>query len=280
MTVELAKETGGRPRRLPVPPNPRAARFWIVGGVVVAVLVAAHVLAWVKTGSSVKELVTGVKGMWDFVEDAVPPATDWHRVVQPGLKACGETLAIGLLGTTLSIPTSLVLALLGARTVTGNPVCQIARAVMSFLRAVPDLIWALIFITAVGLGPFPGVLALIVHNSGVMGKLWSEAMEEIDQGPVEALRSAGASSAQTAAHVVLPSVVPQFVGLLLYRFDVNVRTSLVLGLVGAGGVGFLINQAISYFAFDEVLTYILMVLVMIVVVDVVSGVVRRRLSDA
>ena len=146
-----------------------------------------------------------------------------------------------MLGTTLSIPFELLLAVLGSRTTSRNPVVyQLARGVMSLLRAVPDVVFALIFVTAVGLGPFPGVLALIVHNAGVMGKLWSEAMEETDHGPVEALR--------------------------------------VVGLVGAGGIGLLINQSIQLFQFDAMFTYILQVLVMIIAVDLISIAVRRRLA--
>lgn len=188
------------------------------------------------------------------------------------------TLWIGLLGTTVSIPFALGLAVLGARNTTPNAIVyQVARSILSFFRAVPDVVFALIFVTAVGLGPFAGVLALICHNTGVMGKLWSEAME-IDQGPVDALRTNGAGRVQVVSHAVLPAVVPQFVGLMLYRFDVNVRSSLVLGLVGAGGVGFLINKSIKTFQFDEMLTYILIVLVLIVAVDLASAAIRRRLA--
>src|SRR5262249_56740892 len=119
------------------------------------------------------------------------------------LGQCLVTLSIGLLGTTLSIPFALLLGLLGSRTTSKNVmVYQLARALMSFFRAIPSFIWGLIYVTAVGLGAFPGVLAIITHNMGVMGKLWSEAMDETDQGPVEALRSTGASPAQTAIHAV------------------------------------------------------------------------------
>ena len=135
----------------------------------------------------------------------------------------------------------------------------------------PDIVFALIFVTAVGLGPFAGVLALICHNTGVMGKLWAESMEESDAGPQEALRTAGANRIQQVANATLPMVVPQFVGLLLYRFDVNVRSSLVLGLVGAGGIGLLINQSIKSFRFDAMLTHIIIVLVLIIVVDQFSA---------
>jgi phosphonate transport system permease protein len=269
----------GTVARLAVPPRRNRNVVWGVGLAVTAAVVGVHIYAFMVTDFSAQALVTGWEGMVRFVGEATPPVTTWETVVKPGIEACGVTLAIGLLGTTLSIPFSLAFAVLGARTTSRNPVVyQVARAIMSFFRAVPDVVFALVFVTAVGLGPFAGVLALICHNTGVMGKLWSEAMEEVDQGPVEALRVAGASNAQTAAHVVLPSVVPQCVGLLLYRFDVNVRSSLVLGLVGAGGIGFLINQSIQLFRFDEMMTYILMVLVLVVVVDLVSVGVRRLLA--
>lgn len=266
-------------RRLAVPPKRRGLGSTVTAVIVIAALVAAHVWGWNTTEFSLTQLAAGWQGMVGFLSDAFPMDLDWETVVLPGLQACGVTLAIGLMGTTLSIPSSLILAVLGSRATSRNPVVyQVARAIMSFFRAVPDIVFALIFVTAVGLGPFAGVLALILHNTGVMAKLWSEAMEEMDQGPVRALRVAGASSAQITTHVVIPSVIPQFTGLLLYRFDVNVRSSLVLGLVGAGGIGFLINQSISLFKFDQMMTYIFMVLILVIVVDVVSGMIRKRLN--
>ena len=266
------------PRR-PVPARPRRPRARAVGGLVAAVLVAAHVVAWQATDISVTALVDGWRGMASFLAEAIPPdlAPD---VLGESVSAAAVTLWIGLLGTTFSVPASLVLALLAARgTSPAEWVYQAARALLSFLRAVPDVVFALIFVTAVGLGPFPGVLALVCHNVGVMGKLWAEALEDADPGPAQALRSAGAGRIQVAAHALLPAVTPQLVGLLLYRFDVNVRSSLVLGLVGAGGIGFLINQSIQLFQFDEMLTHILVVLVLIVAVDQLSALVRRRLGN-
>ena len=147
----------------------------------------------------------------------------------------------------------------------------------SNMVAVPDIVFALIFVTAVGLGPFAGVMALILHNTGVMGKLWAEAVEEIDDGPQIALRTAGANRVQQVCHAILPMSMANLVGLLLYRFDVNVCSSLVLGLVGAGGIGLLINRSIKTFQFDEMLTYIIMVLVLVIVVDQLSAWLRRHL---
>ncbi|MET9558012.1 phosphonate ABC transporter, permease protein PhnE [Streptomyces sp. NPDC006645] len=265
-------------RRLPVPPRPRVPRTLAIGLLVTSAVVAAHIVAWRATDVSFGALAEGWRGMADFLAEAVPPDLSWG-VLEPSLSAALVTLWIGLLGTTLSVPFSLVLALLAARgTAPSGSVYQAARSVLSFLRAVPDVVFALVFVTAVGLGPFPGVLALVCHNVGVMGKLWAEALEDADPGPAQALRSAGAGRVQVAVHALLPTVAPQLAGLLLYRFDVNVRSSLVLGLVGAGGIGFLINQSIRLFKFDEMLTHILVVVVLIVLVDRLSAAVRSRLT--
>lgn len=266
-------------RRVPVPPRRRDPRTLVVAATVVVVLLVVHVIAWRTTEMSFATLLGGADGMAEFLTEAVPPDLSW-AVLGPSLQGALVTLWIGLLGTTLSIPFALVLALAAARGTAPGPVTyQVARGLLSFLRAVPDVVFALVFVTAVGLGPFPGVLALVLHNIGVMGKLWAETVEDADPGPPTALRSAGAGRLQVAVHALLPSVTPQLVGLLLYRFDVNVRSSLVLGLVGAGGIGFLINQSIQLFRFDEMLTHILVVLVLIVAVDQLSALVRRRLGS-
>lgn len=265
----------GRPRL-----DPPTRRFggWQLGTAVV-VIVLLHVVAIRETEFSLVTLAEGREGMMNFLSEAFPPDLSWSETLLPGLQATGITLWIGLLGTTLSIPTSAILAVLASRTTTPHPVVyQVSRAILSFLRAVPDIVFALIFVTAVGLGPFPGVLALIFHNTGVMAKLWSEAIEEIDPGPSEALRTVGASRTQIVANATFPQVIPQLFGLLLYRFDVNVRSSLVLGLVGAGGIGLLINQSIKSFQFDAMLTHILIVLVLIIAVDLFSAGVRKKLA--
>lgn len=275
---ERRAATGRRDRRVPVPRDPRApyrAGSW---GVIILVLVALHLIAFQATDFRPEALVTGARGMWGFLTEAIPPDLS-AEVLSGGAAGALTTLWIGLLGTTMSIPFALLLAVLGARTTAPNRfVYQVARAIMSFFRAVPDIVFALIFVTAVGLGPFAGVLALICHNMGVMGKLWSEAMEDVDPGPEQALRTAGASRWQVVVNATIPSVLPQLTGLLLYRFDVNVRSSLVLGLVGAGGIGLLINKSIKTFQFDEMMTYLLIVLLLIIAVDQASAWIRKRLA--
>jgi phosphonate transport system permease protein len=261
-------------------PPPRV-RVWTRAGVVTMIvlagLLAAHVIAWRKTGISISAFVHGYHGMVSFISEAWPPDLS-HTTVSDAVSAAFITLWMALLGTTFALPVALLLAIPASRLTTPNALAyQGARTLLSFLRAVPDVVFALIFVTAVGLGPFPGVLAIALHTIGVLGKLFSEAIEEMERGPLEALAVAGASRTQLVQHAVLPTVLPTFVGLTLYRFDVNVRASLVLGLVGAGGIGFLINQSIQEFRFDTMLTDILVVLVLVVAADLLSAFVRKRL---
>ncbi len=278
MTDTLTRADAHSPRSLPVPRDPRTpyrAGSWVV---ILTVLVVLHWLAFQATDFKPEKLVTGATGMWNFLSEAIPPNVS-PDVVRAGLEGALTTLWIGLLGTTVSVPFALLLAVFGARTTSPNKFTyQVARGILSFFRAVPDIVFALIFVTAVGLGPFAGVLALICHNTGVMGKLWSEAMEDVDPGPEQALRTAGASRWQVVANATIPGVLPQLTGLLLYRFDVNVRSSLVLGLVGAGGIGLLINKSIKTFQFDEMMTYLIIILVVIVLVDLASAWIRKRLQ--
>lgn len=260
-----------------IPKRPKA-RLWIGWITAIAVTVLVHAIAVNSTEFYVEKLIDGWSNMVAFFKDAFPPNFDMDGVVKPGFEGLLTTLWIGLLGTTFSVPLAFVLSLGAAETVTPHrAVYHACRSVLSFLRAVPDIVFALIFVTAVGLGPFAGVMALILHNTGVMGKLWAEAVEEIDDGPQIALRTAGANRAQQVCHAILPMSMANLVGLLLYRFDVNVRSSLVLGLVGAGGIGLLINRSIKTFQFDEMLTYIIMVLVLVIVVDQLSAWLRRHL---
>lgn len=273
------KNSDGRARRMDVPRDPRTAgraTSWVTLAVV---LLALHWFAFQATDFRVDALVTGANGMARFISEAFPPDMSSETLVK-GIEGALTTLWIGLLGTTLSVPFALLLAVFAARTTTPNAFTfQVARGILSFFRAVPDIVFALIFVTAVGLGPFAGVLALICHNTGVMGKLWAEAMEDIDPGPEQALRTAGASRWQVVSNATIPGVLPQLTGLLLYRFDVNVRSSLVLGLVGAGGIGLLINKAIKTFQFNEMLTYLIIILIVIVAVDLLSGWIRKRLQQ-
>ena len=221
----------------------------------------------VKLAQGMPDLVYLVSGMFPPEVATLPEVS----------LAALETLQMALVGTALAALVSVPLAFLAARNVTPNVVLyHVTRAFVVFTRAVPDLVFALIFVAAVGLGPFPGTLALAIHSIGMLGKLYAETIEEIDAGQVEALKSTGAGPLQVLAFGVVPQVLPSFVGLTLYRWDINIRSSVVLGLVGAGGIGFLLTNAMRLFKYQEVLTILLFVFVIVLIVEQTSSYIRAK----
>lgn len=155
-----------------------------------------------------------------------------------------------------------------------------SRSVLNSLRAVPELVWALIFVVAVGLGPFPGVLALAAHSTGVLGKLYADLFESVDQSLVEAGRSTGASDLAVLLFVRLPSMLPVLVSYTLFRWECNMRAATLLGFVGAGGIGSQLTISMKLFQYNEVLTLIASILLLVVLVDLVGQVVRARLLES
>ncbi len=152
-----------------------------------------------------------------------------------------------------------------------------AKAVLNLLRTIPHLVWALILVFAVGLGPFPGMLALGMHTGGVLGRLFGEVMENVATQPIEALQATGASRLQILVYGILPQVLPECVGYTLYRWEVNIREAIILGYVGAGGLGQQIQIAISLFLEHRLLTLIIAIYLIVAVVDALSASLRHRL---
>jgi phosphonate transport system permease protein len=151
-----------------------------------------------------------------------------------------------------------------------------AKLMLNVLRTIPEIVWALIFVFAVGLGPFPGALALGCHTGGVLGKLFGEVLEDVDPHPLETLQAGGARRAAILFYGVLPQAWPQFLAYTLYRWEVNIRAAAVLGFVGAGGLGQRIHIAISLFLEHQLLTLILAIYVMVTLVDALSAFLRRQ----
>lgn len=237
----------------------------------VAVLGQAVAVARVQPG----ELITGASGMADILRRSIPP--DFQHL-QPALAGALETVDIALLGTIVAVIVSVPLAVLAAENVTPSRGLYLAaRGIIGVTRAVPDLVWALIFVTAVGLGPFPGVLALSVHSIGMLGRLFAESIEDIDMGPIEALTITGAHPVQIVSHAIVPGLLPALVGITLYRFDENVRSSLVLGFVGAGGIGFLMLTAMNLFQYRQVATLLILTYVLVIGVERISALIRARI---
>jgi phosphonate transport system permease protein len=192
-----------------------------------------------------------------------------------------ETIYLAFIGTALSLILALPLSFLGARNLmSGNAFLRaiygLVRVLFSVLRSVEVLIVAVIAVAAVGIGPFAGVLALAIHGVGALGKLYSEAIESIEHGPIEAIRSTGANDLQTVVYGVVPQVVPQFIAFTLYRWDINVRMATVIGLVGGGGIGYQLIQYMNLLQWRQAATAIWLIAGVVMLMDYASAVIREK----
>jgi phosphonate transport system permease protein len=266
----IALETRER-RSFQAPQSRRALPFL---GVLVFLVVLGQ--AALVVHARPQDLISGAHGMADILRRSFPP--DFDKIGDTFWPAL-ETLDIALFGTTAAVIMALPLAVLAARNTTpARPVYVIARGIIALCRAVPDLVWALLFVTAVGLGPFPGALAVSVHSIGMLGRLFSEVVEDMDMGTVEALTMSGASRLQVFSHAVVPSVLPSLLGIALYRLDENIRASLVLGFVGAGGLGFQLLTAMNLFQYRTVSLLLLVTFLIVMVAERFSAFLRARIA--
>lgn len=151
-----------------------------------------------------------------------------------------------------------------------------ARGILNGLRAIPELIMGIIFVAAVGFGALPGVLALGLHSIGMVGKFFAESIEHADTSPIEAARAAGATPLQVIMHGILPQVLPQMADVSIYRWEYNFRASTVIGMVGAGGIGFELMGLLRLMQYQDVFAILLVILVMVTIVDNLSGYLRKR----
>ena len=238
--------------------------------------VALVVLAWAAwdTGADPGRLVRGVPWLLDFVRRMLPPDL---RVLPAALAGAVTTVEIALLGTAVAAVLALPLGFVSARNVAAPPLFHAARAALNFLRSVDTLVYALVFVAAVGLGPFPGVLAVIAYTTTSLAKLYSEAIEGIERGPVDAVTATGATRAQILRYGVLPQVLPLFLSYVLYRLETNIRAATVLGFVGAGGIGFYLQTYLRMIDYPAASTVLLVTVLMVMGVDFVSSRLRQRL---
>ncbi|RZL05068.1 MAG: phosphonate ABC transporter, permease protein PhnE, partial [Rubrivivax sp.] len=256
--------------------RPQGRAGWL--GYAATALALGWLLQWSAAGSQMSwaELARGMPQIGDFLARSVPP--DWSilsRLWQPAI----ETLQIAIWGTLLSIVLALPLSFIAANNLHGWHALRIAvRQFLNVVRSINELILALVFVSAVGLGPFPGVLALALHGMGMLGKFFAENIEEIDRGPLEALRSAGASQLQVIAFGVVPQVITAWIGVILYRFEVNLRSATVLGMVGAGGLGFELVSSLKLFRYQETATCIVVITLMVIAADLLSNWLRSRIQ--
>ncbi len=221
-----------------------------------------------------QRLTEGIPAIFTLVTESVPPdfadAFKW-------LKPLADTLAMSVAGTCLAVAVSLPLALLACPTTSPHPaVYRAARLVLNGLRSVPELILGILFVAAVGFDTLPGVLALGLHSVGMVGKFFSEAIEHVDNEPVEAVRSSGASHMQVILHGILPQVLPQMADVTIYRWEYNFRASTVMGMVGAGGIGFELMGSLRLMQYREVSALLLVILATVTIVDTLGSRLRNR----
>jgi phosphonate transport system permease protein len=237
---------------------------------------AVSALAWVAwdTGADPVRLARGVPWMVEFVRRMLPPDL---AVLPAALGGALKTFEIALLGTALAAALAVPLGFLSARNVAPPALFYPVRAALNVFRSIDTLVYALLFVAAVGLGPFPGVLAVVAYTTTSLAKLYSETIEGIDSGPVDAITATGATRLQVLRFGVLPQVLPLFLSYILYRLETNIRAATVLGFVGAGGIGFYLQTYLRMIDYPAASTVLLVTVVMVMVVDFASSRLRARL---
>ncbi len=221
------------------------------------------------------QLMAGLPRLVAWAGKAWPPQTTEIDVM---FLRAAETVAIATVATAVATVVAFPLSILIARNVTPSPWLSLpVRWVVNWFRGIDTVVFAILFVAAVGLGPFAGVLGMIVHSLGVIAKLNAEAIETVPDAPLESAAMTGASKTSVVSYALLPSVLPNLASVSLYVWEANVRTSTILGIVGAGGIGIEIKAAIDLLDFPRLFTLTLVVLIMVTVIDQFSAWLRRRL---
>jgi len=223
-------------------------------------------------------------GAYQVKADVSTPTGAWRfsETFLMALDKMIETIFLALMGTFFALLVSIPLSFLGARNLmygspSGRAIYYLVRTIFNVLRSIETLILAVVMAVVVGLGPFAGVMAIVIHSIGAMGKLYSESIESIDPGPIEAITATGANRLQVVLFAVLPQVVPQFLSFTMYRWDINVRLSTVIGLVGGGGIGFILIQYINLLQWNQAGTALWLIGIIVITMDYASAIIREKL---
>lgn len=267
--------TANSRRQVTAPPRPRGRwKPWLAFGVVAAIT-AITASPQLGIAFSLDAIIRNWKNGAGKIIELLQP--DWSvipRTIPPLL----ETLEMAVIATAVAALVSLPLSLLAARLTNPHRVGRgILRAILNVVRSVPELLYAAVLVAMVGVGALPGIIALVLFNVGIIVKLVSESIEANDAGPIEAGLASGGTQLQVNRALALPDVWPTFANQTLFVLELNVRASTVLGLVGAGGLGLLIDAVRTYFRYDQLSVIILEILVVVVALDLVSSAIRRRL---
>ncbi|MGW0172433.1 phosphonate ABC transporter, permease protein PhnE [Rhodococcus sp. NPDC003322] len=243
----------------------------------VGIPLALLVLFWSFQGAEFDfaGLADGTVNMGEFLSRLFPPDFSKFGTI---VELLIETLQMAIVGTVLGGVLSLLVAFAASSNIAPTWLYYPARWVMNVIRSVPDLVFALMFVSAVGLGPFAGILAMTVGSIGSIGKIYAEAMESVDRGPVVAMQAVGASRRQVIAYGILPQAAPMLVSYTLLLFEGNVRGATILGLVGAGGIGLELTTAMKMYDYGHLSAIIICIIVLVTVIDQGSALIRRRIT--
>lgn len=238
-------------------------------------VIGFYLVSSITTQSFITNLFFKLPNIYDLVFRFFPPNWGYVNEIWPKLF---ETIQMAIIATTIATIISIPLSLLAAQNIASSKfVVQGVRIILNILRTIPDIILAVIFVGLFGIGAFPGIMALIIFSLGILAKLMSDTIEAIDMTPIEAMEASGANRLQTIWYAVVPQILPQFVSFSLYVFEINVRASVVLGLVGAGGIGLLLSQQINFFNYPSVTTITIIIFIVVASIDYISNKIREGL---
>lgn len=271
-------QAANQPYRLPPPLfHARCKACWLTMAVLLLVVTSfwSLNLQWAEFFS-----MDAMRSMGRFMAEFYPPDLS-SPFVQRVAVGAWETFAMSLLGTLLAAAAGLALALPASRLHQGDAAWArgLTRWLLNALRSIPELVWAALLLISAGLGPFAGTMALALHTTGVLGRLFAESIENAPSGPADALRAQGVSNARVFIYATLPQVLPQLLSYTLYRWENNIRAAAVLGVVGAGGLGQLLAFHMGLFQIDKTATVLAAMLLMVAVVDAASHWSRRWLTS-
>lgn len=255
----------------PVYPMKTKTRITVLFVVMVGLLIYSSQ----RTEVTFSSLATGIPNMVQVFVKFFPPDFD---IMDAVIKRLAETIQMAVIATTFAALLCVPLSLLAARNIMPNRwVYFTVRTFLNILRTIPDIVLAVIFVGLFGIGALSGILALIIFSLGILAKLISETIEAVDMKPIEAMRASGANSMQTICFGLVPQVLPQFFSFVLYVLEINIRASVVLGLVGAGGIGLLLDQQIKFYNYPQAMAIIIVIFAAVVIIEFISTKIREAI---
>lgn len=242
--------------------------FWLIAAI------ALLIFSYFQSELNFPLLIQRGGNMVEYVRSYFPPDfAYWQTYLEDTI----ITISMGIWGTLLAAIAAIPLSILASDNVCSSWIVQPTRRILDAMRAINEIVFALVFVVAVGLGPFAGVMALFIHTAGALGKLFSEAVEAIEPGQVEGVRATGASKIQEVIFGIIPQVIPLWTSFVLYRFESNVRSASVLGIVGAGGIGVSLYQSFQSFDYGKVCAILIILILATTIIDTISAKLRNWL---